>query len=97
LLCARMRRTSAQIEDVMFLPLEARLAKALLRLAAEQGGGAMSPARLVAVTQRDLGQMIGMSREGTTKQLSAWQREGWVRLVKGGVEILSPDSLEAIG
>lgn len=96
LLCARMRRTSEQIEDVMFLPLEARLAKALLRLAAEQGGGATARAQLVSVTQRDLGQMIGMSRESTNKQLSAWQREGWVRLVKGGVEILSPGALEDI-
>jgi CRP-like cAMP-binding protein len=96
LLCARMRRTSEQIEDVMFLPLEARLAKALLRLAAEQGAGVEAPARLVSVTQRDLGQMIGMSRESTNKQLSAWQREGWVRLTKGGVEILSPEALDSI-
>ena len=54
------------------------------------------PARLVSVTQRDLGQMIGMSRESTNKQLSAWQREGWVRLTKGGVEILSPEALDSI-
>lgn len=96
LLCGRMRRTSEQVEDVMFLPLEARLARALLRLAAEQGDGAGRPARVVAVTQRDLGQMIGMSRESTNKQLSAWQREGWVRLAKGGVEILAQAELEAI-
>ena len=96
LLCARMRWTSEQVEDVMFLPLEVRLARALLRLAAEQGDGAGRPARSVAVTQRDLGQMIGMSRESTSKQLAAWQREGWVKLAKGLVEISDPEALGAL-
>jgi CRP-like cAMP-binding protein len=86
LLCGRLRRTSEQVEDVMFLDLGGRLAKALLRLAREQGrGGASAPQ--VRITQRELGQMIGMSRESTNKALRDWQRRGWVRLVKGGVAI----------
>jgi len=86
LLCARLRRTSEQVEDVMFLDLEARLAKALLRLADEQGRVGM-PAATVRITQRELGQIIGMSRESTNKALREWQRRAWVRLVKGGVEL----------
>src|SRR5262249_26345289 len=57
LLCGRLRRTSEQVEDVMFLDLEGRLAKALLRLAGEQGRGG-APATQVRITQRELGQMI---------------------------------------
>jgi CRP/FNR family cyclic AMP-dependent transcriptional regulator len=93
LLCARLRRTSEQVEDVMFLHLEGRLAKALLRLSREQGG-AGAPSARVAITQRELGQMIGMSRESTNKQLQDWQRRGWVRLVKGGVELLDRAALQ---
>lgn len=92
LLCARLRRTSEQVEDVMFLHLEGRLAKALLRLSEDQGA-AQAPSARVAITQRELGQMIGMSRESTNKQLQDWQRQGWVRLIKGGVELLDRTAL----
>jgi CRP-like cAMP-binding protein len=95
LVCARLRRTSEQVEDVMFLHLEGRLAKALLRMAREQGDNG-APASSVSITQRELGQMIGMSRESTNKQLRDWQQRGWVKLVKGGLEILHRDALEAM-
>jgi CRP/FNR family transcriptional regulator, cyclic AMP receptor protein len=95
LLCARLRRTSEQVEDVMFLHLEGRLAKALLRLSDDQGE-AGKPSMKVAITQRELGQMIGMSRESTNKQLQDWQRQGWVRLIKGGVELVDRSALEAM-
>ncbi len=93
LLCARLRRTNEQVESVMFLPLEARLAKTLLRLAAEQGEAVGRAVSTIAVTQRDLGQMIGMSRESTNKQLQAWQRQGLVALVKGGIALRAPELL----
>lgn len=92
LLCARLRRTSEQVEDVMFLHLEGRLAKALLRLAQDQG--AADGKTRIEITQRELGQMIGMSRESTNKQLQDWQRQGLVRLVKGGVELIDRAGLE---
>lgn len=95
LLCARLRRTSEQVEDVMFLNLEGRLAKALLRLAEDDWEPGGTRAR-VTITQRELGQMIGMSRESTNKQLQEWQRRGWVRLVTGGVELLDRPALAAM-
>jgi len=96
LLCARLRRTSEQVEDVMFLDLEGRLAKALLRLAREQGRDGATAA-LVRITQRELGQIIGMSRESTNKALRDWQRRGWVRLVKGGVDLVDRTALGRAG
>jgi CRP/FNR family transcriptional regulator, cyclic AMP receptor protein len=69
-LCARVRRTSQQVEDVLFLDLPGRLAKALLRLdSVEKSAGRGK----VSMTQRELGQMIGMSRESTNKQLREWE------------------------
>jgi DNA-binding Lrp family transcriptional regulator len=52
---------------------------------------------MIVVTQRDLGQMIGMSRESTNKQLKAWQRAGWIEIVKGGLEFRDLDALAAVG
>jgi CRP/FNR family cyclic AMP-dependent transcriptional regulator len=92
ILCARLRRTTEQVEYVVFHNLSSRLAKALLRMA-EDGAGMRER---VDVTQRDLGSMIGMSRESTNKQLRSWERKKWVRLERGGVVILSAEALESI-
>lgn len=94
ILCSRLRRTSEQVQDVTFLNLPTRLAKALLQLTSSDQGGA--PGRKVAITQREISQMIGRSRESTNKQLRAWVKRGWVRLERGGVSVVAPDKLAAI-
>jgi CRP/FNR family transcriptional regulator, cyclic AMP receptor protein len=53
-LCERLRRTSEQLEDVLFLDVEARIAKILLRLA--EAGGAPQPGVRV---------VLGMSQRKT--------------------------------
>ena len=50
----------------------------------------------VEVTQKDLGNIIGMSRESTNRQLRIWEEQGWVRLERGGIVILSAEALERI-
>lgn len=94
-LCARLRHTSEQVEDVLFLDLPARLAKTLLWLA-KRSKTSSQAGRKVAITQREIGQIIGMSRESTNKQLRAWEEYRWVRLERGGVLVLAPDKLEEI-
>jgi CRP-like cAMP-binding protein len=88
-LCDRLRRTSEQVEDVVFLGLPARLAKALLRLQAGTAG-------TIHITQREISQMIGMSRESTNKQLREWEERKWVKLERGGIVILSPNALGGV-
>ena len=92
-LCARLRHTSEQVEDVIFLDLPARLAKTLLRLA--DNGGTPKDSKLT-ITQREIGQIIGMSRESTNKQLRLWQERKWIRLERGGISILQPSALATI-
>src|SRR5882672_779884 len=94
ILCSRLRRTSEQVQDVTFLNLPTRLAKTLLQLTAAEDGSAIS--RKAAVTQREISQMIGISRESTNKQLRAWAKRGWIRLERGGVNVVAPDKLAAI-
>src|ERR1700674_1609557 len=64
ILCEKLRRTNDQVERVMFLDLPTRLAKVLIQLA--QTGEASAEGRKIGVTQRAIGQMIGMSRESTS-------------------------------
>ena len=94
ILCSRLRRTSEQVQDITFLNLPTRLAKTLLQLTAAEDGSATT--RKAAVTQREISQMIGISRESTNKQLRAWAKRGWIRLERGGVNVVAPDKLAAI-
>ena len=101
-LCERLRRTSTQVEDLMFLDLERRLAKTLLRLSETVTLAPIGPkvgnklGQRVTITQREIGQIIGMSRESTNKQLRAWQDRKWLKIERGGITVLKPDALEKV-
>ena len=70
ILCSRLRRTTEQVRDITSRNLPTRLARALLQLIAAERPGA---ARKVAITQHEISQIIGRSRESTNKQLRAWE------------------------
>jgi len=91
ILCSRLRKTSEQVQDVTFLNLSTRLAKTLLRLTANAGPS--KPAGKVAITQREISQIVGRSRESTNKQLRAWVKRGWIRLERGSVTVMKADKL----
>jgi len=91
ILCARIRKTSEQVEDIVFLGLPNRLAKVLLHL--YQPSNADLPSKKINVTQREISQMIGVSRESANKQLQDWQRKKWLKLERGGLIIFSPQAL----
>ncbi len=91
ILCTRLRNTSEQVEDVIFLDLSARLAKALLRLA-----GTEARNQKVAITQSELGQIVGVSREATNRQLRDWEKHKWVKLESGAVVLVEPDALATL-
>jgi CRP-like cAMP-binding protein len=94
LLCTRLRWTSDQVEEVILQDLPGRLASALIRLTerhkAAQGG------RTIAVTQQEISEMVGMSRESINKQLRAWATRGWVRLEHGAIVVLDVEPLQEI-
>ena len=93
ILCGRLRRTSEQVEDIVFLGLKARLAKALLYLYEHSSS---KPQQKLKVTQREISQLIGVSRESANKQLRAWERQKWLRLERGGLSIMSLDALKRL-
>jgi len=86
-LSQRLRQTSEQVEDVLFRPLETRIAKALFRLANRVGDRNSAAPLAIRISQQQLGDMVGSTRESINKQLRAWQSAGLVGLVKGSIVI----------
>jgi len=94
LLCARLRWTSDQVEQVILQDLPGRLASALIRLTERQ-----KPAEgglTISITQQELSEMVGMTRESINKQLRAWAGRKWVRLEHGAIVVLDLDSLREL-
>jgi CRP/FNR family transcriptional regulator len=80
LLGERLTRTTAQMADAQ-LPAEARLARTLLRLATlDPRPSRVGLAIELGLSQSDLGELTGMSRESINKLLSAWRDQGLVTL-----------------
>lgn len=94
LLCTRLRWTSGQVEEVILQDLPGRLASALLRLTERHK--ASQDSRTIAVTQQEISEMVGMSRESINKQLRAWASRNWVRLEHGAIVVLNAASLQEI-
>jgi len=93
-LCDRLRRTTEQVEDMIFLDAGTRLAKRLLRLGEQNRERNKASGRMIVlVSQRELGTMIGLSRESINKQLGAWHREGIIKIEEGAIVILNEDAL----
>ncbi|WP_343711993.1 Crp/Fnr family transcriptional regulator [Inquilinus sp.] len=87
LLTERLRRTSEQLEAVALFSLPARLARLLLDLSGSQLGrsGSNRPALPPALSQRNLGLLVGASRSKVNVQLSRWITEGILRRERGGL------------
>lgn len=94
LLCTRLRWTSDQVEQVILQNLPGRLASALLRLSEKHK---LAPqGRTIAITQQEISEMVGMTRESINKQLRAWAARDWVRLEHGAIVVLKPAPLQAV-
>jgi len=94
LLCAKLRWTSDQVEQVILQNLPGRLASALIRLADKHK---LAPGdRTIAVTQQEISEMVGMTRESINKQLRVWATRKWVRLEHGAIVVLDAEPLQAL-
>ena len=94
LLCARLRWTSDQVEQIILQNLPGRLASALLRLTEKHKLGPQG--RTIAITQQEISEMVGMTRESINKQLRAWAARDWVRLEHGAIVVLKAEPLQTL-
>ncbi|GAB2891986.1 Crp/Fnr family transcriptional regulator [Neomicrococcus lactis] len=88
-LARRLRRTNESLADLVFSDVPGRVAKALLDLA-DRFGRPATDGILVAheLTQEELAQLVGASRETVNKALAEFVQRGWLRLEARAVVIL---------
>lgn len=84
-----------QLRARTFLDLEARLALRLARLiqahgVADSRGGIALPFRL---SQEELGQLVGATREAVGRTLRAWERQNWVNLAYARLVVRDREAL----
>ena len=95
-LSERIRRTDNLVEDVVFLDIPARLAKKLLELSENYGkklpnGSVEIDLRL---TQQDIANMLGTTRESVNRQLVAFQERQFITIDRQRITLLKPAELE---
>jgi len=93
-LARRLRRTNDVLADLVFTDVPGRVAKALLDLAA-RFGRPVDEGLLVAhdLTQEELAQLVGASRETVNKALADFASRGWLRLEARAVLLLDVERL----
>ena len=93
-LARRLRRTNNALADLIFTDLPGRVAKALLQLARQFGSQESGLLRVTHdLTQEEIAQLVGASRETVNKALADFAHRGWLRLEGKSVLILEPERL----
>lgn len=96
-LCQKLRQTSELLEEALFLEGGSRLAKRLVHLAEIFGKPVANGVRIdIPLSQQQLGNMVGMSRESMNKQLRQWRQEGLIRVENGYYVLTDLDALRDI-
>ncbi|MGI9092514.1 MAG: Crp/Fnr family transcriptional regulator [Mycobacteriales bacterium] len=93
-LARRRRRTNDALADLIFTDVPGRVAKALLELAERFGTNEGGHLRVTHdLTQEELAQYVGASRETVNKALADFATRGWIRLEGKTVVVLDRDRL----
>ena len=93
-LASRLRRTNEVVSDLVFSDVPGRVAKALIDLGVKFGEKT-SEGFLVHhdLTQEELAQLVGASRETVNKALADFAQRSWIKLEARAVLILDYDRL----
>lgn len=97
-LCERLRRTDMFVEEVATMQAGPRLARALLRLAANHGEE-HADGRIeitMKLSQANLGAHSGLMRENVNRQLKIWEEDSILDNTAGIITLLKPKMLEDV-
>ncbi|MEM9394792.1 MAG: Crp/Fnr family transcriptional regulator [Pseudomonadota bacterium] len=86
----RMRWMTLQIGDQVFLPVPSRLARKLLYLTSSE------PEKMLEMSQSQLGEFVGATREAVSKILGEWRRNELVAVTRAGVTVKDRTALSKI-
>jgi CRP/FNR family cyclic AMP-dependent transcriptional regulator len=93
-LARRLRRTNDAVADLIFTDVPSRVAKQLLALAERFGSEEPDGIRVHHdLTQEELAQLVGTSRESVNKVLAEFASRGWVRVDSRALTILDAERL----
>jgi len=93
-LAARLRKTSDVVADLVFSDVPGRVAKALLDLSRRFGRTADDGIHVHHdLTQEELAQLVGASRETVNKALADFAMRGWLRLEPRSVVLIEVERL----
>jgi CRP/FNR family cyclic AMP-dependent transcriptional regulator len=93
-LARRLRRTNNNLADLIFTDVPGRVAKQLLLLAQRFGTQEGDAMRVTHdLTQEEIAQLVGASRETVNKALAEFAHRGWIRLEGKSVLISDAERL----
>lgn len=100
MLSLRLRAVFDLVEESAVTPLDQRLARRLLELAHIQPSATtlapLARRREVPLTQEELGQLLGRSRQSISKFLHLWEQSGLIQNRYGRISIKQPDALQKV-
>jgi CRP/FNR family cyclic AMP-dependent transcriptional regulator len=94
LLSRRLRRTNNKLTDQIFTDVPGRVAKQLLVLAQQFGIREGEAVRVAHdLTQEEIAQLVGASREATNQALGTFANRGWIQWESHNVLIFDAEKL----
>jgi len=94
LLVAKLAETTAQLVEVLFVPVEKRVFRVLDRLAARFDTG--ETPIVIRLRQQDIAAMAGTRRQTANRPLKSAEARGILRIGRGRVEVVDPAALSAL-
>ena len=88
----RLRWYGEAVRELAFLPVAARLARRLLYLQGRFG----QEQRDIRLTQTELSEHVGATREAVSKVLAGWRRAGLIELGRGRLRVTQPEALALV-
>jgi len=95
ILCQRLRWTTDIVHEAMLLPVPGRIAKRILHLAATHGRQTEIGLEL-RMSQSDLANFLGVSRQIVNQNLQDWRAAGWINLGRSKIIVIDSDALEQV-
>ena len=93
-LARRLRRTNDKVADLIFSDVPGRVAKSLLDLGRRFGEQTDSGLKVTHdLTQEELAQLVGATRETVNKALAEFSSRGWLQLQGRTVILIDTDRL----
>ena len=94
LLSRKLRQTNEQLADMVFYDVHSRVAKRLLDLAAAHGERRPEGTTItVPLTQQELANMVGATRESVNRVLRYYAGRGFIKVANQRITIVKPEGL----